>query len=257
MSLIAWTWLTIAIRPIVAMIAVSASATGSRAATRAPNATRRMPRATGTAEYSAFLKSSPKASLNVLPMLAAPISSIRSPLCSLCTFFTASSTGSMRSGAVSASPRTSNWTSALRPSLESVFAVYGEVTLVTWPVASTALITASTAARNAGSVAFTEPSRAWMKTVSPAGSSSPASSMICCAWPTSPGSWLSLTLTRPAAEPIPMARTTKSTQITTAAQRWRALHPPARAATPRTLVTPLTMTSLPLMSGGSPAPPSP
>ena len=78
MSLIGITWLTTPIRPIVAMIAVIASSTGSSAATSAPKAMSRMPRATGTAEYSAFWKSSPNASSNVFIMLAPPISSIRS-----------------------------------------------------------------------------------------------------------------------------------------------------------------------------------
>lgn len=124
-SLIGWRWLTMPIRPIVAMIAVSASATGSSAATRAPKAISRMPRATGTAEYSAFLKSSPNASEKVFCMLAPPISSIRSPAWSFWTPLTAFSTGSTRSLAVSASPRMSNCTSALRPSLEIVFVSYG------------------------------------------------------------------------------------------------------------------------------------
>lgn len=113
MSLIGMTWLTMPIRPVVAMIAVTASSTGSRAATRAPNAMSRMPRATGTAEYSAFLKSSPNASSNVFIILAPPISSIRSASCSFCTPSTAFRTGSIRSPAVSDSPRTSNCTSAL------------------------------------------------------------------------------------------------------------------------------------------------
>lgn len=110
------------IRPIVAMIAVMARATGRRAATSAPNAMRRMPSATGTAEYSARWKSLPKASSNVLPMLAPPISSIRSEPWVRWTFSTALSTGSTRSLAVPGSPRMSNRTSALRPSLEMVFA---------------------------------------------------------------------------------------------------------------------------------------
>ena len=126
------------IRPIVAMIAVTASATGSSAATSAPNAISRMPRATGTADSSAFLKSSPKASSNVLFMLAPPISSIRSSEWFFWTSATAFSTGSTRSPAVSASPRMSNWTSALRPSFERVSVSYGDWTSVTLPVPSTA-----------------------------------------------------------------------------------------------------------------------
>lgn len=120
MSSIGWKWLTMLIRPIVAMIAVTASATGSSAATSAPNAISRMPRATGTAEYSACWKSSPKASSNVFIMLAPPISSIRSEEWSFWTPSTASRTGSTRSPAVSESPRMSNCTSALRPSSEIV-----------------------------------------------------------------------------------------------------------------------------------------
>lgn len=73
---------------------------------------------------------------------------------------------------------------------------YGEVTSVTLPVPSTAVTTASTAARNSASVDFSFPSLAWTRTVSLAGSSIPASSMILAAVCVSPLSWsLSLTLT--------------------------------------------------------------
>ncbi len=234
------------IRPIVAMIAVTASATGSSAATSAPKAMSRMPKATGTAEYSAFLKSSPNASSNVFIMLAPPISSIRSDPWSFWTPSTAFSTGSTRSPAVSASPRMSNCTSALRPSFEIVFVSYGEVTSVTRPVPSTARTTAVTASLNSASVAFRSPLLAWIRTVSPAGSSIPASSMILAAVCVSPFSWsLSLTSARPAAEPSPIARTTNSTQMPTAAHRCRALQPPARAARPRTRASPFPMTGLP------------
>ncbi len=140
----------------------------------------------------------------------------------------------------------SNWTSALRPSSEMVFVSYGEATPVTSPVFSTAAITAVTAARNSASVALVVPSFAWIRTVSPAGSSIPASSMIFAAVCVSPPSWsLSLTSTRPAAEPSPIARTTNSTQMPTAAHRCRALQPPARAARPRTRMSPFPMTGLP------------
>lgn len=121
-------------------------------------------------------------------MLALPISSITRPSCSPWTLSTAFSTGSTRALAVSGSPRISNCTSALRPSAEMVFVTYGEVTAVTSPVDWTACITASTAERNSGEVAFTEGLSAWMSTVSPAGSFSPASSVICTARPTSPDS---------------------------------------------------------------------
>ncbi len=179
-------------------------------------------------------------------MLAPPISSIRSDPCSFCTASTAFSTGSTRSPAVSASPRMSNCTSALRPSLEMVCVSYGEVTSVTLPVPSTASTTAVTAARKSASVALRPPSFDWISTVSPAGSSIPASSMILAAVWVSPFSWsLSLTSTRPAAEPSPIARTTNSTQMPTAAHRCRALHPPARAARPRTRVSPFPMMGLP------------
>lgn len=178
MSLIGITWLTTPISPMVAMMALTARSTGSRAATRAPNAMSRMPRATGTAESSAFSKSSPNASENVLFMLAPPISSIRSDPCSFCTSSTAFSTGSTRSPAVSASPRMSNCTSALRPSFEIVSVSYGDVTSVTLPVPSTAFITAATAARKSASVALPPAPLAWISTVSLAGSSIPASSMI-------------------------------------------------------------------------------
>ncbi len=228
------------------MIAVIASSTGSRAATTAPKAMSRMPRATGTAEYSAFWKSSPNASSNVFIMLAPPISSIRSDSWSFWTSSTAFSTGSTRSPAVSDSPRMSNCTSALRPSSEIVCVSYGDVTSVTSPVPSTAFTTAVTADLNSASVALRPLSFAWIRTVSLAGSSIPASSMILAAVCVSPLSWsLFLTSTRPAAEPSPIARTTNSTQMPTAAHRWRALQPPARAARPRTRVSPFPMTGLP------------
>lgn len=54
------------------MQAVSASPTGSRAATTAPKATSRMPRARGTAVNSAFLKSSESRSPSHFPALASP-----------------------------------------------------------------------------------------------------------------------------------------------------------------------------------------
>ncbi len=228
------------------MIAVIDSATGSSAATSAPNAISRMPSATGTAENSACWKSLPKASSNVFCMLAPPISSTRSDEWSFWTSFTASRTGSTRSPAVSASPRMSNWTSALRPSLEIVFVSYGEVTSVTRPVPSTASTTAVTAARKAGSVALVPSSFACTSTVSLAGSSMPASSRIRAAVCVSPLNWsLSLTSARPATDPSPIATTTNSTQMPTAAHLCRALQPPARAATPRTRVLPFPMTGQP------------
>ncbi|CAM5572263.1 hypothetical protein SVIOM342S_02054 [Streptomyces violaceorubidus] len=117
---------------------------------------------------------------------------------------------------------------------------------MTFPVPSTAVTTAPTAARNSGSVAFRSPDLAWTRTVSPAGSSIPASSTIRAAVCVSPPIWsLSLTSTRPAAEPSPIARTTNNTQIPTAAHRCRALQPPARAAMPRTRVSRFRMTGLP------------
>lgn len=127
---------------------------------------------------------------------------------------------------VSASPRMSNWTSALRPSFEIVFVSYGEVTSVTRPVPSTALTTAVTVERNSLSLDVTDASFDWIRMVSPAGSLIPASSMIVAAVCVSPFSWsLSSTSTRPAAEPIPIASTTNSTQMPTAAHRCRALQP--------------------------------
>lgn len=60
MSVIGWMWLTMPIRPIVAMIAVIARATGSSAATSAPKAMSRMPSATGTAESLGTLEVVPE-----------------------------------------------------------------------------------------------------------------------------------------------------------------------------------------------------
>lgn len=118
---------------------------------------------------------------------------------------------------------------------------------MTSPVRSTAVITAETADRKSASVDVRPSSFAWTSTVSEAGSSIPASSMMPAAVLVSPLSCsLSSTSTRPAAEPSPIASTTNSTQMPTAAQRCRALQPPARAASPRTRASPFPMTgSLP------------
>src|SRR5690606_10356813 len=73
-----------------------------------------------------------------------------------------------------------------------------------------------------------------------------------------PLSWSpSLTSTRPAADPSPTASTTNSTQIPTAAQRCRALQPPARAARPRTRPSPLLISGslLRVRCGSDPLPP--
>ena len=78
--------------------------------------------------------------------------------------------------------------SRLRPiaGFETVPLSYGEVTPVTSPVFSTAAMTAVTAARNSSSVAVRPSSFAWTSTVSLAGSSMPASSMMCAAVLVSP-----------------------------------------------------------------------
>lgn len=234
MSFIGIRWLTTATSPVVARNAVIASATGSSAATSAPKAISRMPSATGTAEYSARLKSLPKASSKIFWELASPNSSTRRSLCCSCTPRTAARTGSTRSDAVSGSPSMSNLTRADLPSAEIVSMSYGDWTLVTLPVSFTAVITPPTTVRNAGSVAFTVPPVDWTSTISPAGPSfSPASSRIFTACPYSPGtSWLSVVSTRPATDPMASARTTNSSHPPTASQRCRALQPPIAAAMP-------------------------
>ena len=60
------TWLTSASSPLAARNAVSASTTGSSAASSAPKTTSRMPRASGTTVHSACLKSRKIVSLNHL-----------------------------------------------------------------------------------------------------------------------------------------------------------------------------------------------
>ncbi|CAM5235422.1 hypothetical protein SANTM175S_04890 [Streptomyces antimycoticus] len=220
MSLICTQWLTTATRPVVARNAVIASTTGSSAATSAPKTISRMPRATGSAENSAWVKSSPNASSNAFWPLASPNSSIRRSWWRSWALPTASRTGWMCSDAFSGSPRISNCTSAERRSAEMVLVSYGDRRAVTWPVSRTPAITASTALWKAGSFAVSPALFAWIRTVSPAAASMPASSRIVETRPDSPGTCsLSDTSTRPVIEPTARARMTSSTQPPTAAHR--------------------------------------
>ena len=124
-------WLTSARIPLAARNAVSASSTGSSAATSAPKTTSRMPMASGTTVHSACLKSLKIVSLNHLDTLAWPTSSIVTSRCAAWTRVTASSTGCTRLYAVSGSPFIANWRSTCRP----LAAVTGGRTPLTWPVA--------------------------------------------------------------------------------------------------------------------------
>ena len=69
-------WLISASSPLAARNAVSASITGSSAATSAPNTTSRMPSASGTTVHSARWRSLVIVSLNHLFALASPNCSI-------------------------------------------------------------------------------------------------------------------------------------------------------------------------------------
>ena len=219
-------WLTSASIPLAARNAVSASATGTSAASSAPKTMSRMPRASGMTVHSARWKSRKIVSLNHFETLAPPTSSIVTFLCSARTRATASSTGCTRSAAVSGSPFSENWSSTCWPLGE----VTGARTSFTWPVARTAVRTALAADSSVAVSAGDEPE--WETiTFSVAGSLMPAFTSVQVARPDSPtpySAWVMVTW--PTALPISTVAMTSASQAPTAASRCRALHPPSVAA---------------------------
>ena len=222
-------WLGIASRPIVAITAESASRSGMPAATSAPNAITRITIVTGSESSPARSRSLLNLSSTCFSALT-PNSSIRREGCAAADAPTAFITGSIRSTAVSASPRRSRFTIAEWPSAETwpgFPAAYGLWTLVTTEIAESRRTTSATAARNAGSSALR--ARLWTSTVSPAGCLKP-SSRIRAARPDSPGRVsVSPSCLVPSAPPITTAATTNASQPKIAVFRWRALQRPIRA----------------------------
>jgi hypothetical protein len=144
-----WTrWLTSFIRPNAAVNAVIASSTGSTAASSAPNATSRMPSASGAAVHSARRKSRPTSSSKARCAVASPNSSRLTSGCASPVLATAASTGCTRLPAVRALPTMSNRTSTSCRSAETIPVAYGSRTPVTWPVSRSPVTRVPTAVRN-------------------------------------------------------------------------------------------------------------
>lgn len=201
---------------------MNASTTGRTAASSAPNATSRIPIASGTAVISARAKSLPSALSNHASAVAPPNSPIVTAGLSRCAFATASSIAGSGSGAPSGTSFSVNWTITCRRSRATVSGRRSVIFPVAWTPARTAATARSVSGAPAGPVT---------STVSESGSSMPASSMIfsACADRPAPCS-CSAIVVWPAAPPSTEARTTNSSQPRTAAIRCRALQPPSAAA---------------------------
>jgi hypothetical protein len=101
-------WLSGPISPNVAPTAVSASSSGSPAATSVPNAIARMINVTGSDVTSAFWKSFlSTSSSNSFSMLALPYASMKKSGCACAASSIAATGASTRSAVSSASPGTS------------------------------------------------------------------------------------------------------------------------------------------------------
>ena len=141
------------------MTAVRPSSIGMPAATSAPKTTMRIPSVTGSAVYSARVKSFPIVSSRASVALAAPNCSTRNSGFADWTSATAARTGFTVSVACSASSASSNWISAAWPSAETRLAPSpssGERTLLTPSLPASAAVTSATTARKAGSDAVAD-----------------------------------------------------------------------------------------------------
>ena len=107
-----------AVRPPVAMTAVTPSSSGRPAATSAPNASSRITIVSGSESVSAFLRSSSNIFETALPVLASPNCSMFSSGCAFCAAAVAARIGSTLSSAFSESPLISKVTTAEWPSRE-------------------------------------------------------------------------------------------------------------------------------------------
>jgi hypothetical protein len=192
----------------------------------------RIPSVTGSAVYSARVKSSPIVSSRASVALASPNCSTRKSGFADCTSATAARIGFTVSVACSASSASSNCTSAAWPSAETRLAPSsssGERTFDTPSLPARAAVTSATTARKAGSEAFADSLST--KTLSSAESRNAPASMICWARPDSPipsSSWSSFCM--PTAPPMTAAATMKASQPKIAVLRWPALQRPMRAA---------------------------
>ena len=223
------TWLTSASSPLAARNAVSASSTGSNAASRAPKTTSRIPIASGTTVHSACLRSFVIVSLNHLFALASPYCSTVTSGWAARARATASSTGRTRVAAVSGSPFTANWMSTSCPLADTA----GARTSCTSPVARTSETTARTAVWSgpAAVAALYTAVGLCTRTSSRAGSFMPALASSQVERPDSPvpySAWVMVTW--PAAPPISIVTMTNASQPPMAASRCRALQPPRVAA---------------------------
>ena len=99
--------------------AVSASSSGSPAATSEPKARMRITSVIGSERNSAFLKSLSNAAVSALSALASPNCSMRRSGCASWAAFVAASVAPTRSLATSSSPWSLNVTSAALPSRDS------------------------------------------------------------------------------------------------------------------------------------------
>ena len=160
-------WLIGPIRLMAAATAVTASSSGTKAASSAPKARMRMIRVIGREVTSAFWKSSSKAWLSAFSALASPNSSMRKPACWRSSFATVARAGSTLSSA--SSPGSSKVTSADLPSSDREpwlpFA-YGFWTFWTFLVFSSRATVVSTTSRNCASP-LRAPFWLWIRTLSP------------------------------------------------------------------------------------------
>ena len=194
-------------RPSAPTKAVRASASGRTAATNAPKVSSSTSSVIGSDSSSARRKSSSITPSRALSALVPPNCSIRTVGWSCAAARTVSMTGSMRSEAVSGSPTMSNVTSRERPSADCSPAPAGVSGLTR---CSTCALLPSRATRSsiACSTSVRElPARGCTRTISEAGSTTPASSRICAASAFSP-IIRSESVISPVGTALPIARAT-------------------------------------------------